>query len=114
MMKRAGLNARQTRLLVPAFLLSLLSACGGSLNDQVAGICMDAIVKELGDQTVERDTSRLAGLVRDDVPGIVVIESTILVDKGLTSEVSRGFRCRVQTDPTGKTPPSLILLQYGF
>lgn len=91
-----------------------LSGCGGGNNHKVAKVCIDGVAAQLGDQPFESDAKLFASLVREEGEGIVVVESTIIVDKGLTSEVSRGFMCRVQTDPQGKTPPSLILLQIGF
>lgn len=91
-----------------------LSACGGSPNDQVAQTCMEGIAAQLGDQPFEGDAKQFAAAARDEGEGIVVIESTVIVDKGLTSEKTRGFSCRVQTDPQGKSPPSLILLQVGY
>lgn len=91
-----------------------LTGCGGGTNDKVARICIDAISAEIGDHPFESDAKLFASLVRDEGEGVVVIESTVLVDKGLTSETNRGFMCRVQTDPQGKTAPTLILLQLGF
>lgn len=91
-----------------------LTGCGGSSNDKVAKICIEGITAEIGEQPFESDAKQFASAVRDEGDGIVVIESTIIVDKGLTSEKKRGFMCRVQTDPQGKTEPSLILLQLGF
>ena len=91
-----------------------LSGCGGSTESKVAKICIDAIGAEIGDQPFESDAKQFASVVRTEGEGIVVIESTVIVDKGLTSETKRGFMCRVQTDPQGKAAPSLILLQLGF
>jgi len=91
-----------------------LSACGGGTRNQVASVCMEAIGAELGGQPFEGDPAQFAAASRDEGEGIVVIESTVIVDKGLTSEVKRGFMCRVQTDPQGKAAPSVILLQLGF
>lgn len=101
-------------MLIAVFASLTLSGCGGSRNDKVAQVCIDGVAAELGDQPFESDAKLFASLVREEGEGIVVVVSTIMVDKGLTSEVSRGFMCRVQTDPQGNTPPSLILLQLGF
>ncbi len=96
------------------FAAVVLTGCAGSTNDQVARICIEGIAAEIGDHPFESDARLFASLVREEGEGIVVIESTIIVDKGLTSEKTRGFMCRAQTDPQGKTPPALILLQLGF
>lgn len=103
----------QRPILVAAFAL-VLAGCGGSTESKVAKICIDAIAAEIGDQAFESDARQFASAIRSEGEGIVVIESTVLVDKGLTSETKRGFMCRVQTDPQGKAAPSLILLQLGF
>jgi hypothetical protein len=91
-----------------------LSGCGGGINGQVAQVCMGALTTQLGAQPFEGDPKQFAKVARVEGEGIYVVESTIVVDKGLTSEVTRGFMCRVQTDPQGKTEPSLILLQVGW
>ena len=91
-----------------------LAGCSGGTNDKVAKICIEAIAAEIGDHPFESNAKQFASMVRDEGEGVVVIESTVIVDKGLTSEKSRGFMCRVQTDPQGKTAPTLILLQLGF
>ncbi len=91
-----------------------LTACGGSTESKVAQICINAIDSEIGDQPFESNAKQFASVIREEGEGIVVIESTVIVDKGLTSETKRGFMCRVQTDPQGKAAPSLILLQLGF
>jgi hypothetical protein len=93
---------------------TVLTGCGGSTNAQVARICIEGIAAEIGDHPFESDAGLFASLVREEGEGIVVIESTIIVDKGLTSEKTRGFMCRAQTDPQGKSAPTLILLQLGF
>jgi hypothetical protein len=93
---------------------TVLAGCAGSTNAQVARLCIEGIAAEIGDHPFESDAGQFASLARDEGDGIVVIESTIIVDKGLTSEKTRGFMCRAQTDPQGKTAPTLILLQLGF
>lgn len=114
MKNSSKLNARLRLFALSISIAAGLSACAGSVNDKVAKICIDAITAELNGQPFESDAKQFAAAVRADNEGIVVIESTVVVDKGLTSEVKRGFMCRVQTDPAGKTEPSLILLQLGF
>lgn len=114
MNKQTNSNSSTYTLLVVCTLALALAGCGGSINDQVAKTCIEGIAAEIGDQPFERNAKLFASLARDEGEGIVVIESTVVVDKGLTSEKNRGFMCRVQTDPLGKTPPALILLQLGF
>jgi hypothetical protein len=87
-----------------------ISGCGGSVNSQVADLCMSDLTAQLG-ATFEGDAKQFAKVAHDEGEGIYVIESTILIDKGLTSETTREFMCRVQTDPAGKAAPTIILLQ---
>jgi hypothetical protein len=103
----------QVSVLLSVFVLAL-AGCGGSTESKVAKVCMDAIAAEIGNQPFEGNAKEFAAAIRQEDYGIVVIESTVTVDKGLTSETKRGFMCRVQTDPQGKAAPSLILLQLGF
>ena len=114
-MKTRTISITTRRVLLIAAIAALgLSGCGGGVNDKVAQVCIEGIAAEIGDHPFESDAKKFASMVREEGEGIVVVESTIVVDKGLTSEVTRGFMCRVQTDPQGKAAPSLILLQLGF
>lgn len=92
----------------------LLGACSGA-NNAVVDVCVEALQAQMVGSTFENDAKTWSAAIKDDAEGIKFIESSVLVDKGLTSEVKRGFLCRVQTDlkrPNDK--PTLILLQIGF
>jgi hypothetical protein len=106
--------ARRLPLIIAGVFVVAATGCGGGRNGAVARICIDAMKAEVGERSLEGDAGLFADSVREEGEGIVVIESTVVVDKGLTSEATRGFMCRVQTDPQGKAAPSLILLQMGF
>ena len=114
MRNSTNIPAKRLPLVLVAAFLFAAAGCGGGRNGEVARVCIDAMKAEMGDRSLEGDAGLFADSVREEGEGIVVIESTVVVDKGLTSEATRGFMCRVQTDPQGKAPPSLILLQMGF
>ncbi|PIV36764.1 MAG: hypothetical protein COS34_00820 [Lysobacterales bacterium CG02_land_8_20_14_3_00_62_12] len=91
----------------------LLAACGG--GNAVVDVCVVALQEQLAGQSLELDKKTWAAAIKDDAEGIKFIESTVVVDKGLTNEAKRGFLCRVQTDPKHpNAKPTLILLQLGF
>jgi hypothetical protein len=108
-MKQRTFSIASARIAVITSAIAI-SGCGGNVNSQVADLCMSDLSSQLG-ATFEGDAKQFADVARNEGEGIFVIESTILIDKGLTSETTREFMCRVQTDPTGKAAPTIILLQ---
>ena len=94
---------------------ALLSGCGGGIKDAIVKTCSEGISKQLSGESFVKDTSKWLDTIKDEGEGIFSIQSEVTVDKGLTSEVNRGFLCRVQTDAKDPSAsPSLILLQIGF
>ncbi len=94
---------------------ALLSGCGGGVKDHVVETCSEGITKQMSGESFVKDTSKWLAALKDEGEGIFSIQSQVIVDKGLTSEASRGFLCRVQIDANNPSAsPSLILLQIGF
>lgn len=95
--------------------LALLSGCGGGINNAIVETCSEGITQQLTGQSFAKDKAKWIKLIKEEGQGIFAIQSEVTVDKGLTSEASRGFLCRVQTDAKNPSAnPSLILLQIGF
>lgn len=94
---------------------AFLSGCGGGINDAIVETCSDGISQQMTGESFVKDKTKWLAALKDEGQGIFSIQSEVTVDKGLTSEASRGFLCRVQTDAKDPSAsPTLILLQIGF
>ena len=101
-----------TRALLAAACLLGLAGCGNPRNDAAADACRGAIAEKLGAKSFSLDRADMAKRARDESPEVVAIASTIVFDKGLSTEYSQTFDCRVRLE-TGK-PASVIGLQFNW
>ena len=79
---------------------------------QAADACRGAIAGKLGAKSFSLDRGDMAKRARDESPEVVAIASTIVFDKGLSTEYSQTFDCRVRLE-NGK-PASVIGLQFNW
>ena len=97
---------------VAAMCLLLLTACGGSRNDSAADACGKAIADKLAGKNFSLDSKDMTQGAKDESPEVVVIASTIVFDKGLSTEYKQTFDCRVRLE-NGK-PASVIGMQFNW
>jgi len=100
------------RALLAAACLLGLAGCGNQRNDTAADACRGAIAGKLGAKSFSLDRGDMAKRARDESPEVVAIASTIVFDKGLSTEYSQTFDCRVRLE-NGK-PASVIGLQFNW
>ncbi|HZP66283.1 MAG TPA: hypothetical protein VFB32_08230 [Rudaea sp.] len=89
-----------------------LAACGSSRNDEAAGACKAEIAKQLAGKTYELDLHDLAAHAKAESTDTVVLSSTAVFDKGLSTEYKQTYDCRVRFDAAGK--PSVLFLEFNW
>jgi hypothetical protein len=97
--------------LAAAFCL-MLAGCGGSRNDTAADACGKAIADKLAGKNFSLDNKEMIQGAKDESPEVVVIASTVVFDRGLSTEYKQTFDCRVRLE-NGK-PASVIGLQFNW
>jgi hypothetical protein len=102
---------RACTMLVLALGLSV-GACGNGRNDQAAAACSAEIGKRLAGKTHEIDAGDLARHAKSESADIVVLSSTAVFDKGLSTQYKQTYNCRVRFD-TASTP-SVIFLEFNW
>ena len=95
-----------------ALCLLLVTACAGSRNDTAAETCGKAIADKLAGKNISLDRKDMTQGARDESPEVVAIASTIVFDKGLSTEYNQTFDCRVRFE-NGK-PASVIGMQFNW
>lgn len=90
----------------------LLCACGASRNDGAVDACGKAIAEKLGAKTFSIDRGDMLRNAKDESADVITIASTIVFDKGLSTEYSQTFDCRVRLE-NGKAP-SVIGMQFNW
>ena len=103
---------RRSILLPTAVCLLLLAGCGNSRNKAAAEACSKSIAEKLTGKSFYLDRSDMAGHAKDEPGGVVYIASTIVFDKGLSTQYAQTFDCRVRLDE-GK-PSDVIYLQFNW
>ena len=99
-------------MLVTAAISLLLSACGGSRNDAAADSCAKAIAGKLAGKSISLDQDDMARGAKSESADVVAVASTIVFDKGLSTEYRQTFDCRVRFE-AGK-PPDVIGMQFNW
>ena len=102
---------RATRCLGAAICL-ILSACGASRNDAAADACGKAIADKLAGKSFSLDHADMARGAKAESGDVLDVASTIVFDKGLSTEYSQTFDCRVRFE-AGK-PPGVIGMQFNW
>ncbi|MDR3386640.1 MAG: hypothetical protein P4L92_06260 [Rudaea sp.] len=90
----------------------LAGGCGNGRNDQAAAACNAEIAKKLAGKSYEIDIGDLARHVKTEAADTVVLSSTAIFDKGLSTEYKQTYDCRVRFDSTGA--PSLIFVEFNW
>ena len=90
----------------------LLSACGQGRNDQAAAACSAEIAKRLSGKTYEFDIGDLAAHAKTEAADTLLLNSTAVFDKGLSTEYKQNYDCRVRFDSAGA--PSVLYMQFNW
>jgi hypothetical protein len=90
----------------------LLAACGNSRNDHAAQACSDEIGKRLTGRNVGLDSADMTRHIKDEAADTVLVTSSVVLDKGLSSENRQTFDCRVRFDASGVA--SVLYLQFNW
>ena len=99
-------------LLVPAACLLLLAGCGSTRSGTAAEACAKAVADKLGGKTFSLDRADLAAHARDESADVIALASTIVFDKGLSTEYQQTFDCRVRFG--NGNAPDVIGLQFNW
>jgi hypothetical protein len=91
----------------------LLSACGTTPGTLAAQACSKAIDEKLAGKSYELDLSDMASKFKAGDGSTGEIVTSVLLDKGMSSESKQGCTCRVQFDPNNAAAePSVIGLIF--
>jgi hypothetical protein len=75
-----------------------LAACGGGREKLAAQACSAEIAKRLGAKSYEIDQRDLAAHAKTESADTLLLSSTAVFDKGLSTEYKQSFDCRVRFD----------------
>jgi hypothetical protein len=89
-----------------------LSACGHGRNDQAAAACSAEIAKRLSGKSYEIDVGDLARHAKSEAADTLLLNSTAVFDKGLSTEYKQSYECRVRFDTAGT--PSVLFMQFNW
>ena len=103
------MRIRATLLIVSAL---LLAACGNSRDDHAAAACGDEIAKRLSGRSFELDAGDMVKHIKRESADTVLVSSTVVLDKGMSSENRQTFDCRVRFDSAGAA--SVLYLQFNW
>ena len=90
----------------------LVTACGENRTNIAVDACSKGIADKLAGKTFAIDRGEMARSAKSDSPDTIAIASTIVFDKGLSTEYQQTFDCRVRVE-SGK-PPDVIYMQFNW
>lgn len=102
----------RVRALLPFVIALLTTACGNSRNDHAAQVCSDEIGKRLAGRNVGLDVGDMRAHVRRESADTVLVSSSVVLDKGASSENRQTFDCRVRFDAKGAA--SVLYLEFNW
>ena len=95
-----------------ALCLLLMTGCGNPRNDAAVSACSAEIADKLEGKTFVLDRDDMSRHARDESPDVVHVSSTVVFDKGLSTEYQQTFDCRVRLEKD--KPASVIGLQFNW
>jgi hypothetical protein len=99
----------RAQIILPALCL-LAAGCGPGRNDTAADACAKAVADKLEGKTFSLDRADMAAHVKEESADTVQVASTVVFDKGLSTEYQQTFDCRVRL---GKTA-DVISMQFNW
>lgn len=103
---------RSFRLLPALLCWLLLGGCGNSRHDAAIDACSKAIADKITGKTFSLDRKDMGNHAKDESTDVVSISSTIVFDKGLSTEYQQTFDCRVRYDKNKVS--DVIYLQFNW
>ena len=89
-----------------------LVACGKGRNDQAAAACSAEIAKKLEGKSYEINIGDLARHAKSESADTLLLSSTAVFDKGLSTQYKQTYDCRVRFDTAGT--PSVLYMQFDW
>ena len=89
-----------------------LGACGGCREQQAAQACSAEIAKRLGGKTYEINLKDLAAHSKSESADTLLLSSTAVFDKGLSTEYKQSYDCRVRFDAASTA--SVLYLDFKW
>ena len=102
----------RTSTLTIFILCLLIAACGDNRTDSAVDACSKAIADKLGGKTFALDRGDMGRNAKNESGDTVAIASTIIFDKGLSTEYQQTYDCRVRLE-SGK-PADVIYMQFNW
>ena len=103
---------RSVNPVLSATCLLLLAGCGNSRNDAAIDACSKAIADKVTGKTFTLERKDMGSHARDESADVVSIASTIVFDKGLSTQYQQTFDCRVRFDKDKVS--DVIYLQFNW
>jgi hypothetical protein len=89
-----------------------LAACGGGREQLAAQACSAEIAKRLGTKTYAIDQRDLAAHAKTESADTLLLSSTAVFDKGLSTEYKQSYDCRVRFDSANAA--SVLYLDFKW
>ncbi|MEP6483948.1 MAG: hypothetical protein ABJB01_05820 [Rudaea sp.] len=103
------MRTRATLLIVVSL---LIAACGNARDEHAGKACSDEIAKRLAGRNFQLDAADIARHIKPESADTVLITSTVVLDKGMSSENRQTFDCRARLDASGAA--SVLYLQFNW
>ena len=102
----------RARVLLVLAMGACLAACGSSREQLAATACSAEIGKRLAGKTFELDLRDLAAHTKAESADTLLLNSTAVFDKGLSTEYKQSFDCRVRFDANNTA--SVLYLDFKW
>jgi len=103
---------RSDKLLLAAACALLLAGCGNGRNNAAIDACSKAIADKVTGKSFTLERKDMGNHAKDESADVVSIASTIVFDKGLSTEYQQTFDCRVRFDKDKVS--DVIYLQFNW
>ena len=90
----------------------LLAGCGNSRNNAAVDACSKAIADKVTGKSFTLERKDMGSHAKDESADVVSIASTIVFDKGLSTQYQQTFDCRVRFDKDKVS--DVIYLQFNW
>ena len=102
----------RVRIMLLVLVCCTVAACGNSRNDKAAAACGAEIASRLAGKTYQIDLRDLARHAKSESANTLLLTSTIVFDKGLSSQYQQTYECRVRMDNADTA--SVLYLQFNW
>jgi hypothetical protein len=102
----------RVRVTLASLVVLVTAGCGNGRDDHAAQACSDEIGKRLAGRNVGLDVDDMRRHVKNESADTVLVTSSVVLDKGLSSEKRQTFDCRVRIGGDGAA--SVLYLQFNW